>query len=234
MTPYYDDGAGIVIYHGDCRAILPTLSGIDAVVTDPPYGVSWKGVQSKQPLLYRGSRIEPRRFGSEAEVIDDDEPFDPSTILAVGCPIALTGAQHFYDRLPEGGSLHCWNKIGEYKRLDQSDADMVWCSEPKACRIFHLVWRGLCRHVEQNEKFKHPTQKPVALMAWMIGLCGAPETICDPYMGSGTTLVAAKRLNRRAIGIELREDYAESAANRLRQGVLNFSAHSERTEQGNG
>ena len=218
MTPYYDQD-GIQIWLGDCRVILPTLSEISAIVTDPPYGVSWDGVHAKD-------RIHSQNFsrsGVEAKIYDDDEPFDPQPILAVGCPIALTGAQHFYDRLPAGGSLHCWNKIGEYKRLDQSDADMIWCSIPQACRIFHLVWRGLCRHVEKNEKFKHPTQKPVALMAWMIGLCGNPQTICDPYMGSGSTLVAAKRMNRRAIGIELREDYAEAAANRLRQGVLPFS-----------
>jgi site-specific DNA-methyltransferase (adenine-specific)/modification methylase len=182
-------------------------------VTDPPYGIEYDGVQSRAPLIYRGSRDVPRRFGNAAQLVGDTEPFDPTPILIAKA--ALTGAQHFYDRLPAGGSLHCWNKRGEYVPLDQGDADMVWCSEPQACRVFHLVWRGLCRHAEHTQKFDHPTQKPVALMAWMIGLCGDASCILDPYMGSGTTGVAAVRLGRAFIGIEIERRWFDVAVRRI-------------------
>jgi hypothetical protein len=221
VNSYYDQD-GITIYHGDCRDILPALDGIGEIVSDPPYGVSWQGMHSRKRDGYRGRRVNPRRFGEEAAVRFDDEPFDPSVILAVGVPVAITGAQYFYDRLPAGGSLHCWNKRGDYKPMCQGDADMIWCSREQASRVFNLVWRGLCRHAEHTERFEHPVQKPVALMQWMIELCGKVDCICDPYMGSGSTLVAAKRMNLQAIGIEIEERYCEIAARRLAQGVFGF------------
>lgn len=210
MRPYYEQD-GITIYHGDCREVLPTLAQVDAVVSDPPYGCNWDGISS--------SGIHTYQKHWTGSIHGDDKPFDPSPFITLGV-IAFTGAQYFYDRLPPGGSLHCWNKKGNYTPLDQGDADMVWCSRPQASRIFDLVWRGICRHTENTERFHHPTLKPVALMRWMIALCGTPRRILDPFCGSGTTLLAAKELGLCAIGIEIEERYCEIAANRLRQGVL--------------
>jgi site-specific DNA-methyltransferase (adenine-specific) len=218
MKTYYEQG-GIAIYHGDCREILPTLEAgsIDTVITDPPYGIWYKsGPISRNSISSTGKRF-------SIEIDGDDEPFDPSPWLKFPA-VAFTGAQYFYDRLPPGGSLHCWDKRGDYKPLDQADADMVWISERKVSRVFHLAWRGLCRHAEHNQRIEHPTQKPVALMEWIIELLGLEPgaTILDPYMGSGTTLRAAKDLGRRAIGIEIEERYCEIAARRLEQGVFDF------------
>ena len=92
----------------------------------------------------------------------------------------------------------------------------------KGCRVFSFLWNGMMR--ASDEVLEHPTQKPVALMRWCIGQPWTPEgVIVDPYMGSGTTLRAAKDLRRRAIGIEIEERYCEIAAKRLAQETLPFS-----------
>lgn len=220
MKAYYEKD-GIVIYHGDCREIVPSLdaSAIAAVVSDPPYGCGWNGSQGKKPGLYKGTGKSNGRDRWTGKINGDDVPFDPSMFLQFPV-IAFTGAQYFYDRLPANGSLHCWNKRGDYKPMDWGDSDVIWCSLPKASRVFNLVWRGLCRHAEHDQKFWHPTLKPIELMKWIIGLCGDPPAILDPYMGSGTTLVAAKQLGLKATGIELEEAYCEIAVRRLRQSVL--------------
>lgn len=217
MTPYYEE-SGVTIYNADCREVLPSLSTVDAVITDPPYGMSYRsGANSSNSISSTGKRFTD-------SIIGDDGPFDPTPWIA--WPAAFTGAQWFYDRLPAGGSIHTWNKRGDYKPLDQADADQIWCSVRKPSRILGLVWRGLCRHSEHLDPIVHPTQKPVELMAWMmVELCDVPEgaLVLDPFMGSGTTLRAAKDLGRKAIGIEIEERYCEIAANRLRQEVLQFA-----------
>ena len=222
--PFYVDAkSGIVLYCADCRELLEKIPAgmVDSVVADPPYGIGWDGIQAKGDLIYRGTRKQARRFGDEARVINDDVPFDPLPLTS-RFPCCFTGAQYFYDRLPAGGSIHCWNKKGEYKPMDQGDADMVWSSKRQASRVFDLVWRGLCRHTEQSEKFVHPTQKPVLLMKWMMTLVDHSPCILDPFAGSGTTLVAAKLEGRRAIGIEISEAYCEIAKRRLLQEVFPF------------
>jgi site-specific DNA-methyltransferase (adenine-specific)/modification methylase len=215
MTPYYEH-AGITIYHGDCREILPTLPKVDAVITDPPYGARYKsGPNSHNSISSTGKRF-------TESIRNDDVDFQPIPFL-IAPDVMFTGAQYFYDRLPAGGSLHVWDKRGDYKPLDQSDADIIWHNKPGASRTLHLVWRGLCRHVEVCEPIVHPTQKPVELMVWLIQRVPEVKTILDPFMGSGTTLVAAKNLGRKAIGIEIEEKYCEIAAKRLAQEVMEFA-----------
>ena len=97
---------------------------------------------------------------------------------------------------------------------DFADGELVWTSLDAVVREFTLPNKG--------GKNQHPTQKPVKLMGWCIGLIDDPQSILDPFMGSGTTLRAAKDLNRKAIGIEIEEKYCEIAANRMSQEVLNF------------
>jgi site-specific DNA-methyltransferase (adenine-specific) len=212
----------VTLYHGDCLDILPTLGRVDAVITDPPYGIKYKsGKITSTSISSTGKRFSKR-------IIGDDKDFDPSPFL--GYPIvAFTGAQHFYDRLPRGGSLHCWDKRGNYKPLDQADADMIWVSRKVASRVFHLVWRGICRHAEHTQRIEHPTQKPVALMEWMLDLAGVPKgaTVLDPYMGVGTTGVACVNTGRDFIGIERDAGYfaiaqrrIEAAQNAYRQFTL--------------
>lgn len=181
-------GTKVELHCGDCLDILPTLAdgSVDAVLTDPPYGIR-----------YKSGKISPNsisRTGKRFSVIirGDDRPFDPGPWLEFPS-VAFTGAQYFYGRLPDGGSLHCWDKRGNYKPLDQADADVIWCSKSGASRVFHLAWRGICRHAENSDRFEHPNQKPISLIRWIIGLMKLKPgaTILDPYMGSGSTGVAA-------------------------------------------
>lgn len=199
---------GVTLYLGDCREILPTLGKVDAVITDPPYGISYKsGPNSKNSISTTKKRF-------EASITGDDLPFDPSLFLQMA-PCCFTGAQHFHARLPESGSFHVWNKRVGYTPIDQADGDLIWMSRKQPLRIIDLLWRGLCRSTEHASPIEHPTQKPIALMEWCINALPEPLTVCDPYMGSGTTGVAAIRLGRKFIGIEIEAKYFDIACKRV-------------------
>lgn len=202
---------GVTLYHGDCLEILPELEGVDAVVSDPPYGMSYKsGPNSRNSISSTGKRY--------SETIEgDDVPFDPSPWMR--WPAVMTGAQWFYDRLPAGGVIHTWDKRGPYDPIDQADVDQIWCSLRKPARKLECVWRGLCRKTEHSEPIVHPTQKPVMVMAWMMDRLELPAgaTVLDPYMGSGTTIIAAIRTGRKAIGIEKDPKHFETALERIRR-----------------
>lgn len=203
------------LYLGDCREVREHLADdlhCWNIVTDPPYGIGYRGRSgSKASISTTGKR-------STEAVYGDGEPFEPALWLEHPC--AFTGAQHFHERLP-GGSFHVWNKRGPYKPLVQSDGDLIWISGPKRpLRIVDLVWRGICRTTENTEPIVHPTQKPVALMEWIIReLLAAEEMatgpIVDPYMGSGTTGVAAINCGEPFIGIEAVESHFTSACQRI-------------------
>ena len=216
MKPYYEHG-GITIYHGDCREILPTLAA-DVVVADPPYGID---IDTDYSSL-TGTREFNARKGnysgkSHARVHGDDAPFDPAPFLSRPC--ALFGANHFAARLPEGGTWHVWDKRDGLNSNMFADFEIWWTSYPSGpSRIFRHKWLGYMRASEVGAHY-HPTQKPTALLHRIVE--GAPiGVIVDPFMGSGTTLRAAKDLGRRAIGIEIEERYCEIAAKRLSQEVL--------------
>lgn len=216
IEPYYhDEASGITIYHGDALEIAPLLTGVDAVISDPPYGINYKGGGGGNLIHSKG------KHGTRKQeaVIGDDVPFDPSLWLEYP-QVALFGAQHYPDRLPAGGSFHIWDKRGDYKPVHTADFDMVWINRKTPGRIHRCVWRGICREVENNQKIVHPTQKPIRVMEWVIGMFPDAGVVLDPYMGSGTTLVAAKQMKRRAIGIEIEERYCDIAVRRLQQSVL--------------
>jgi len=202
-TPYYDDGSGIVIYHGDCREILPHLPKVDLVLTDPPYGIGF----AAQPTKWQ------RLAGYHPEGWDDLPFDDPSMLLEAGACHIIWGG-NFY-ALPPSRSWLCWYK---------PDA-------PPSMGSFELAWTNLNKNTRQithsisatnQERVGHPTQKPLAVIAWCLGFAPDAHTILDPFMGSGTTLRAAKDLGRKCIGIELEEKYCEIAAKRLSQEVLSF------------
>ena len=209
MTPYYEQD-GITIYHGDCRAVLSLLEPMDVLLTDPPYGIDFAG----QPTKWQ------RRAGQQAQDWDSQPAAD--WLLSWARSMArfqiVWGGNYF--ALPPA---RCW--LSWYK----ADA-------PPSMGNVEYAWTNLDQNSRQisvsisatnAERVGHPTQKPEAVIRWalmQVPLDGA--SVLDPFMGSGTALVAAKRLGRKAVGIEINEAYCEKAAKRLQQGALpmEFSA----------
>ena len=215
MTPYYQDDY-VTIYHGDCREIVPTLGRFDLLLTDPPYGIGY--VHGKGGGCLARSTL----FAGFA-IYGDDEPFDPTWLLALGLPTILWGANHYADRLPLSRGWLVWDKRGGMSSNDQSDCELAWTNVLTVIRLRTQVWNGMITSGEQRGKRRvHPTQKPVELMTWCIGLAGDVHTILDPFAGSGTTGRAAKDLGRKAVLIEREERYCEIAAKRMAQEVFDF------------
>ena len=206
LTPYYDDGRGIVIYHGDCRDILSHVRA-DVVVTDPPYGMA---VNCDKLIRAKGGNA----YWHGVEHAGTEWMRD---VLALGLPTVLFGANAYASKLPAHPGWIVWDKQSD-GFMQGSPAELAWTNYLTNLRMFRLNYRGFT--TRDDPKF-HPMQKPVALMRWVIELAETPPgTILDPFMGSGTTLVAAKQLGRKAIGIEIEERYVEIAAKRLAQEVL--------------
>lgn len=224
--PYYDHD-GITIYHGDCREIVPLLDVEDALVlADGPYHVSLRSNRKPHYRAGPGGDTSGAHFKSYPPVVGNDEPFDPRWLLDIGKARILWGGNHFASRLPDSGGWLVWDKI-RADDLDQATCELAWTDVIKGVRRFRHRWDGMLRDSERGSgQLVHPTQKPVALMTWCMSLRWTKDfdTILDPYMGSGPVMRAAKLLGKRAIGIEVVEQYCEIAASRLSQGVLRFGA----------
>lgn len=220
MRPFYDN-AGIQIYLGDCRAILPALIERPALIlTDPPYGVN---ENTKRDSSGRGWRPDiPRRAYDYTPVAGDDEPFDPAHILALDCPSILWGANHYANKLPPSPSWLTWDKRDGTTSDDNADCEHAWTNLGGPARLYRHLWRGMIKASERDQVRMHPTQKPVALMRWCLLRANlAPGAlVLDPYMGSGPVAQACKELGLRYIGIELVEQYCERAVMRLSQEVM--------------
>lgn len=205
IQPYYEED-GITIYHGDCREILPTLTQFDAIVTDPPYGLGsiMQGGEVHWPL-WEGRTQEGLPWDSEAP------DYVPSLVRRAHNAIVWGGN---YFALPPARGWLIWDKI--VREFSSGHCEMAWTTLDQPVRAFNWSHGALA-----SEGKYHPTQKPLALMRWCIEFLPPEDgTILDPFMGSGTTLRAAKDLGRKAIGIELNERYCEIAVERLRQAVL--------------
>lgn len=230
MSPRVEHLAeGVMLHLGDCREILPMLGKFDAVVTDPPYGQDYKvstlysgGKRERIVVLPNGKTIAatPNIYDP---VIGDKEPFDPAPWLDAAPEVMLWGAHKFSDRLPAGGWL-VWDKVPTGKVRDQGDGEAAWINRDQPMRIYRLLWDGLCvggaaRHeVTAGQKRHHPTQKPEALMKWCLGFIKG-SVILDPFMGSGSTGVAAVKLGRKFIGIELDPKYFDIACRRIADAI---------------
>lgn len=216
MTPYYQDDL-VTIYHGDCREMLCDIEA-NVVVTDPPYGVNLDTSyrKAKRGRLAGATDYPP--------IHGDDRAFDPTLFLGYS-GVVLWGANYYADRLPASGQWLVWDKRDGVGFNDQADCELAWTSGTGGTvpRIISHRWNGMLKASERDQRRVHPTQKPVALMRWCLGFM-PPGTILDPFMGGGSTLVAAKDLGRKAIGIEIEERYCEIAAQRCSQEVLGLSA----------
>ena len=214
--PYYEH-SGITIYHGDAREIVPTLGEVGCILGDPPYGIDY-GSGGDSP---GGKWNFVRHHG--VRVRGDDVPFDPTFLLTLNVPMILWGANFYSEKLPPAGWL-VWDKRPgiEDMKFGRGDAELAFFSGSRTVKTFRHLWHGLCRGSEVGRHL-HPTQKPIELMQWCLGLLPLEGVVLDPFVGSGPVLVAAKNLSRRAIGIEIEERYCEIAAERLSQEVLDFA-----------
>jgi len=221
-TPYYSDDA-VIIYHADCRDILPELPKVDLVLTDPPYGINTKS--------------------------DGDGKISPWADYCNASLFYETWIGACRERLNETGALWTFLNWRSIVTFQKAACDLQWPIEsllvwdkkwigpggPNGLRpsyelvalfrreAFSIRDRGIpdirrsqWSAIKPND---HPAEKPIDLVRWIAEISGG-ETILDPFMGSGTTLRAAKDLGRKAIGIEIEERYCEIAAKRMRQAVL--------------
>lgn len=214
MLPYYEQD-GIAIYHADCRDVLPTLEPVDLVLTDPPYGIG--AALNLRANTRRGNAL---CASSDYGFADwDDTPPDPDTmdrVISAGAKAIVWGGNYY--QLGRSSCWLVWDK--ETGTNYYADAELAWTNLDGAVRLMRHQWKGMFR--ASDDPRTHPTQKPEAVMLWCLSF--APGSVLDPFMGSGTTLVAAKQLGRKAIGIEIEERYCEIAAQRLAQGVLDLHA----------
>ena len=224
----------MTLYLGDCMAIAPTLQGVDAVISDPPYGIGYKGLTGTSPVGYEPKTKPPRRLGGKM-IAGDDEPFDPAPWMKY--PIAvLWGANHYCATLEYRGGWLIWDKRDGTGEKRQSDGEVAWISNSSGVRIFRYLWQGIYQAGEKGQKRMHQNQKPTALMRWCMDRAKVPEgaTVLDPYMGSGSTIIAAIRTGRRAIGIELDPAHYANAVERIKrelsQGDLFHSQHNVKEE----
>lgn len=203
------------LYLGDCRDILPTLEGVDAVVSDPPYGMDWN-TDSTRFTGGEYKRGEGRADWGDIE--EDAEPFDPSPWLQFR-HVVLWGANHYAQRLPVGSTLIWLKKAPHLYGTFLSDAEVGWAKGGYGVYAHYRQFPPPSRMAENDgAKVAHPTQKPISLMEWCITEFAAPaQTILDPYMGSGTTGVACVRLERAFIGIEKKREYFDIACRRIEE-----------------
>jgi site-specific DNA-methyltransferase (adenine-specific)/modification methylase len=192
------------LYLGDCRDVLPTLASVDAVVTDPPYGIGMDG-----------GKIGKAEY---AKADWDSEAADIGPVLAMAVPSIIWGGNYF--GLPAESRWLVWDKRNDPTTF--ADCELAWTNLGGAVRQFRWLWSG--PYQQQREERWHPTQKPLAVMKWCLNFVPDATTILDPFMGSGTTGVAAVQMGRDFIGIEREPAYFDIACRRIedaqRQGSL--------------
>jgi site-specific DNA-methyltransferase (adenine-specific) len=190
------------LYLGDCMDILPTLPKVDAVITDPPYGIGDKwdkvGFESCGGRLWTGGEGWDSK-APEKSLID--------AIVQLG-EISILWGGNYFDLPPSRGYL-IWDKMQSGFTL--ADSEYAWVSKPITPKTFRYARAQLA-----SEGKIHPTQKPLGLMKWCIEQCkNNPKTVLDPFMGSGTTGVAAVQMGRKFIGIEREPKYFDIACKRI-------------------
>lgn len=196
---------GATLYLGDCLEILPTLEKVDAVVTDPPYGIGERwGAEMK------GKRGSSRLWSKESSAWDAKPVSSDtlSTALSAG-RLHIVWGGNYYSLPPARGWL-VWDKV---QKFSGSDAELAYTNLEIPVRVYRMSRIDAYQNIERGKQ--HPTQKPSALMAWCLSFIPEALSILDPFMGSGTTGVACANLGRKFIGIEINEAYFNIAVERI-------------------
>lgn len=189
---------------GDCLDVMPMLGRFDAVVTDPPYGIGIDGNKASTGG-HGGRKAHSKKDWDSCRPCD--EIF--RLMLDISDNQIIWGGNYFADLLPATMRWLVWDKG---QRINQSDGELAWTSYQKALRICTMNRVELLKDGTQ-----HPTQKPVKLMEWTLGF--TEGSIIDPFMGSGTTLVACQRIGRMGTGIELDPEYFDIACKRVEEAA---------------
>jgi site-specific DNA-methyltransferase (adenine-specific) len=209
MKPYYQDES-VTLYHGDCMEIVPSLGRFDLLLTDPPYGINASSGVGKYGV---------RKWGGGNDKHWDKQTAAPelmSLLLGAADKHIVWGGNYY--EFPPSRQFLVWDKGAGFKNRSFAECEMAWCSMDGNAKIFARDPLAAGDYVGKE----HPTQKPLALMLWCLGLVPTAITVLDPFAGSGTTGRACKDLGRRCVLIERDEKYCEIAAKRMGQEVLSL------------
>lgn len=205
---------------GDCLEVMRGMAdnSVDLVLTDPPYGKSWTrnnktpGFGSQGNKAWRTDELTWDKFTPTQEYFDE--------MIRVSKNQIIFGGNYFTDKLPVSNCWIVWDKIGNHKFSNPfADCELAWTSFSKVIKKYVVVQQGFVK--DTKDKRLHPTQKPTELMkAIIVDFAETGQKILDPFVGSGSTIKAAKDLGFNATGIEINPDYVKIAQDRLKQEVL--------------
>ena len=207
------------VIQGDCLEVMRGMDdkSVDLIITDPPYGVKRdKGFGGFEGFRGAGKLIKRKAYS------DDWDSERPSQVIfdmicRVSSNALIFGGNYFADILPQGKHWIVWDKLNTMPTF--GDCELIWTNIKRtSVSKVTVEYNGL---LGKEKHRSHPTQKPISVVEWLIQRYSKPnDIILDPFCGSGTTLVAAKNLGRRYIGIEIEEKYCEIARQRLAQQTL--------------
>ena len=196
------------LYQGDCAVILPQLQNFDLILTDPPYGIGEASGKNKS----RGNMAVAKDYGNNTWD-NKPPPFWLFLLMSEKSNNMITWGGNYFG-LPASSCWLVWDKNNG--KTDFADCELAWTNFKKAVRIKKYTWQGMLQeNMKHKEKRVHPTQKPVPIMEWCLTHAPTAQTVCDPFMGSGTTGVACARKGLTFTGIEREPKYFDIACKRI-------------------
>ena len=222
-------GGRAVLYRGDCLELLAAgLLKADAIVMDPPYGINYASMGSNGAGRKTQGAGKKWFVNNSPNIHGDDKPFSPVAFIETGAPVVTWGADNYRKVLPDGGCFLVWDKsLGFAPQDNYTDTEFAWTNTPKKIKrgVFRHLWKGVVTQGEdalkQGSPRYHVSQKPRELMRWCIELLRLrPDSlISDPYMGSGSTGIAALSLGHRFIGAEIDPNHFATACARIEKAA---------------
>ena len=229
LRPYWQSADGsLTVYHAPCEAVIASVLPVREVAlvhADPPYGVNERTDRASKGRGFSRTRpgVASRDF---PPVTGDRLPFDPAPLLALARPTVLWGANHYSDRVPGSPSWILWDKREDTTPNDNADGELAWTNLGGPLRIFRHLWNGLCRASEAGDRVLAPTQKPIALSAYVFGRAKLKrgDLVFVPYLGSGPDLPAAQAMGLRVICCDVEKWCLDTAISRLGAITANRAA----------